>query len=104
MVVQPPYEGIEIQDDGRVSRFTYPIDGGKQSTRIVLTAPELEAIQKLRRQWCQQIPSFRPLAQPEPFYDLGFECGGYTSKQAKVPVDMLPSVVQTLVQRVPRPA
>ena len=103
MVSRPPYEGIDVLRDGRVSRFTYPINGSNPSTDSVVTAPELEAIQKLRQQWCQHIPPFRPLAPTEPFYDLAFECGGYTAKQAKVPIDMLPSVIQALVQRLPHP-
>ncbi len=103
MVSRPPYKGIEFEDDGRVSRFTYPIDTGSPSTFTVLTATELEAIQQVRLQWCHQLPTSRPLAPTEPFYDLAFECGGYTTKQAKVPLDMLPSIVEALVQRIPRP-
>lgn len=102
MVAQPPYEAIELQDDGSVSRYTYPIDQKSASAHIRLSAPELEAIQILRRQWCHQLPSFRPLGQGEPFYELAFECGGYTTKQANVPVDKLPPIIQALVQRIPR--
>lgn len=103
MVSRPPYEGLEVQDDGQASRFSYPIDAGSPSTQFVLTDTELEAIQQLRREWCRQPPTLRPLAQNEPFDDLAFECGGYTTKQVKVPQDMRPSPFEELVQRIPHP-
>jgi hypothetical protein len=65
MVVQPAYEGIELQDDGSVSRYTYPLHQRSACPEIVLSAPELEAVQTLRRQWCHQLPTFRPLGQAE---------------------------------------
>lgn len=103
MVVRPPYEAIELYDDGEVSRYTYPIDQQSPATRMVLSPPEFAAVQVFRQQWCQQMPVFRPLAQGETFHDLAFECGGYTTKQAKVPEGMLPPIIQVLVQRLPRP-
>lgn len=104
LVSRPPYEGIEVAQDGRVSRFIYPIRGSNPSTNSALTTTELEALQKLREQWCKDVPTFRPLAPTEPFYDLAFKCGSYTAKQAKVPLETLPPEVQTLVQHLPHPA
>lgn len=102
MVTQPPYEAITVHRDGRVVRSSYSTTVPSVATYGRVTAAELEAIHQLRRQWCQQVPTFRPLEPGESFYDLAVECGGHTAKQAKVPIELVPAIFETLLQRFPR--
>jgi hypothetical protein len=103
MVTVPPYEGIEVFDDGKAIRFTYPEGAGHDDSQIQLTPNEQAAFTQFRSQWCQRIPPLHVLAATEPFYDLGVRCGGYNVKQAKVPRDQLPTIFVQLQQRIPRP-
>jgi hypothetical protein len=101
MVTQSPYEGIEVFDDGSAIRFPYPVVSGNYTT-IELTPEEQQAFAQFRSDWCQHLPTFHALQDREPFYDLGVRCGGYTVKQAKVPVDELPPVFANLRRRLPQ--
>jgi len=103
MVTAPPYEGIEVFDDGTAIRFYYPEGAGHDHSQIRLTADEQNAFAQFRIQWCGQMPSFHTLAATEPFYDLGVRCSGYDVKQAKVPREQLPTIFVQLQQRLPRP-
>lgn len=100
MVTKPPYESIEIHKDGAAYRFYHPVETSGYS-KIMLTPNELDGIERLRADWCQHVPQFRIPQTNELFYDLGFECGGYTTKQAKVPIDMLPSIFIGILKRLP---
>lgn len=98
MATKTPPEDVAIYDDGLVSRYSYPIQSG-HSVRLTLTTAEQQEFEQFRLQWCRQMPTFRQLAPTEPFHDLGIRCGGYTVKQAKVPLDMLPPFFSKLLQR-----
>jgi hypothetical protein len=102
MVTTPPYEGIEIHADGAAFRFFYPVQMSDPS-KIMLTTDEQQAMQSFRLAWCKELPAFRSLAPSEPFYDLGVRCGGYEVKQAKVPIDQLPTILQQILHKIPRP-
>jgi len=100
MATKTPPEEVEIYDDGYVLRFTRPIQSG-YDVRSTLTPAEQAEFRQFRRQWCQQVPTFRPLTPTEEFYDLGIRCVGYEVKQAKVPADALPAFFAKLLQRLP---
>ena len=96
-----PWQKIEIYDDGTATRGLNPSQPARVS-RIRLTPLEQAAFTDFRTQWCQQPVTFRQLAPDEPFYDVGVRCGAsYEIKQAKVPIDMLPQIFQTLLARLP---
>jgi hypothetical protein len=96
-----PRQKIEIYDDGSATRGLNPSQPNK-STMIRLTASEQHELAQLRTEWCQQVPTFRPLTSDEPFYDLGFRCGAsYDVKQTKVPTDLLPPIFAKLLVRLP---
>jgi hypothetical protein len=96
-----PWQAINVEADGVVTRGYNPVQSDKHM-RIRLTADEQTAFEHFRTQWCAQVPAFRPLAPDEPFYDVGVRCGAANSvKQAKVPVDMLPPILATLIAQLP---
>jgi hypothetical protein len=96
-----PWQKIEIYDDGIAIRGLNPPQPAR-ATRIRLTPSEQADFTKFRNQWCQQTLAFRPLARDEPFYDVGVRCGeSFDVKQAKVPIDMLPQIFQTLLTQLP---
>ena len=103
MVTAPPYEGIEVFDDGKAIRFFYPEAAGNDYGQIELSSDEQDAFRLFRTQWCQKLPVFRELTHGEIFYDLGVRCAGYQVKQAKVPLDQLPSIFAMLQKQLPRP-
>jgi hypothetical protein len=103
MATKTPPEDITIYDDGEVTRFAYT-EQPSYVTRLTLTAVEQQAFAQFRSQWCQQVPLFRAVEPTEPFYDLGIRCGGYTVKQAKVPLDMVPPIFADLLRRLPEKA
>jgi hypothetical protein len=96
-----PWQKIEIYDDGTATRGLNPPQPARAST-IRLTPSEQAAFTDFRNQWCQQTLAFRPLVGDEAFYDVGVRCGAsYEVKQAKVPIDKLPRIFQTLLVRLP---
>jgi hypothetical protein len=100
LATKTPPEEVAVYDDGLVSRFTRPIQSNHEAS-INLTLAEQAEFTQFRNQWCQQMPTFRPLAPTEAFYDLGIRCAGYEVKQAKVPVEALPAFFAKLLQRLP---
>jgi hypothetical protein len=96
-----PQQIIEVYDDGSATRGLNPSQPDKVS-QIHLTPSEVATFYDFRSRWCQQTPVFRPLAGDEAFYDIGVRCGAsYEVKQAKVPIDEVPQIVQTLMTRLP---
>lgn len=96
-----PPQKVEIYDDATATRGLNPSQPNK-ATLIQLTASEQHELTQLRTQWCQQVPTFRPLRVDEPFYDVGFRCdASYDVKQTKIPADMLPPIFAKLLARLP---
>jgi hypothetical protein len=96
-----PWQKIEIYDDGTATRGLNPSQPDKVST-IRLTPLEQTTFADFRTQWCQQAPAFRQLEPDEQFYDIGVRCdASYNVKQARVPIEMLPQIFQTLLTRLP---
>jgi hypothetical protein len=96
-----PWQIIEVYDDGSATRGLNPAQPANVS-KIVLTPSDVTAFSDFRSQWCRQPPVFRPLVGDEAFYDIGVRCGAsYEVKQAKVPTDAVPQIVQTLMTRLP---
>lgn len=96
-----PWQKIEIYDDGTATRGLNPSQPEKAS-RIRLTPSEVAAFTEFRNQWCHQPLAIRPVGADEAFYDIGVRCGAsYEVKQAKVPTDGVPQIIQTLMTRLP---
>jgi hypothetical protein len=96
-----PWQIIEVYDDGSATRGLNPSEPDKVS-KISLTPSEVAAFSDFRSQWCRQTLVFHPLVGDEAFYDIGVRCGAsYEVKQAKVPTDGVPQIIQTLMTRLP---
>ena len=70
---------------------------------LPITRAEWQAIEALRRQWCQSRPSKYPLAgKGTPVYDVVWICSqGLIPDQMYIPANLAPSEVTALVERLP---
>jgi hypothetical protein len=94
-------EQIVVLEDYSAA-FREPVDVFFFTLRSAhLTQAQAEPLEALRRRWCQQRPTFRPLQPQEPFYDLGVWCREeHTVQDIQIPVDQLPMEVEMLMKAV----
>ena len=94
-------EQIVILDDYSAT-FREPVDAFFFTLRSAHLAPaQVEPLDALRRQWCQQRPTFRAIQPHEPFYDLGLWCREeHNVQDIQIPVDQLPLEVEMVMNAV----
>jgi hypothetical protein len=96
---------ISVYNDGEITYFTPEPQGVFTNAEMPLsiTLTEWQAVEILRRQWCQTPPQYPSVSTGTPVYDVGWMClGGVFANQIQIPISIAPPELTTLIERVPR--
>src|SRR6266545_5212203 len=96
--IEPPQE-IQIFEDGVAGRVHIVSGPNTVAQKVQLSKTERAQITTLRTQWCQALPTFRPLQRDDMYYELGVQCT-YDQRHIKIPLDQLPGTLDTLLKRI----
>jgi hypothetical protein len=96
---------ISVYNSGEVKYFTPEPQGVFTNAEMPLSATltEWQAIDALRRQWCQARPQYPPANTGTLVYNVGWLCpGGVFANQIQIPISMAPPELTALIERLPR--
>jgi hypothetical protein len=95
-----------VRNEASISTYFTPEPAGvftNAEMPLSITLTEWQAVEILRRQWCQTPPQYPPVSIGTPVYNVGWLCsGGMFANQIQIPISMAPPELTVLIERVPQ--
>jgi hypothetical protein len=98
---QAQLQRLDIFEEGGAAASAIPAKVGVRVRRLALSSADMADLQTFRQMWCTNPQTFRAPNRGETYYDVAVRCEGYDTKQAQVPEGELPTLLASIVRRMP---
>ena len=98
---QSALQRLDIYEEGGAAASVIPSRVGVRVRRLALASTDMSDLETFRQRWCANPQTFRIANQGETYYDVAVRCEGYNTKQVQVPEGELPTILASIVRRMP---